>query len=308
MNTLLLTGPTGIGKSRLVNNLKSRLKCIVINTDALQIYSSLKILTARPDDYSEKYYLYGHVPDDRRYSVGHWLDDVKKVLKEVQKNQVIDVVIFVGGSGLYFKSLINGLANIPPIDVDTKFRAGQLFQLYGLNYFLKALEKEDKTGFEKIDKNNSHRVLRAWEVLTSTGKPMSYWHGLKSKPVLSSLFKTYKVVLTMNKTRLDELNSCRFKNMLASGAIEECREAIKNGLSTESQSFSAIGVSEIYKYLNGTMFFDDMERKAIIRTRQYSKRQMTWFRNNFKDWNFFDLEVLNYSQIEKIIITNINNK
>ena len=93
MNTLLLTGPTGIGKSRLVNNLKSRLKCIVINTDALQIYSSLKILTARPDDYSEKYYLYGHVPDGMRYSVGHLLDDVNKVLKEAQKNQMMDICL-----------------------------------------------------------------------------------------------------------------------------------------------------------------------------------------------------------------------
>ena len=166
------------------------------------------------------------------------------------------------------------------------------------------MQKFDKDVFLKIDKNNSRRVLRAWEVLEATGKPISYFHRNRMPPLISPE-KCIRCVLKISKPKLDHLNAQRFKSMLNLGAIEECALANRNGMSPLSQSFNAIGVSEIADFLAGKIDLKEVERKAVIRTRQYSKRQVTWFRNNFIDWESFNLDELSHSQISKIIITSI---
>ena len=147
--------------------------------------------------------------------------------------------------------------------------------------------------------------MRAWEVLETSGKPISFWHTNRLPPLIS-VDNSTRCVLNISKGKLDSLNSERFKKMLTSGAVEECNLAKKNGMTPICQSFKAIGVSEIFQYLDGHINLDEAEETSIIRTRQFSKRQMTWFRNNFNDWDWYNVEKLNHSQIAKMIITNIN--
>ena len=303
MKAILIAGPTGIGKSKLVSLLEKKINSVVINADAMQVYSSFRIITARPPN-NPNYYLYGHVGDNDNYSVGNWLRNVTHIIEELSKNSPNKVLIFVGGTGLYFDKLINGISYIPDVDPEIKTKSSELFQKHGIKYFLNVLEKFDQITFSTIDKNNPRRVLRAWEVFKASGKPISYFHQNKMSPLISAK-ESLKCVLKLKKSTLDHLNAERFRRMLSSGAIEECEFARRNGMSPLSQSFKAIGVSEIVNFLDGVVSLKDAENKAIIRTRQYSKRQVTWFRNNFSDWNCYNLDELNHSQISKKIITSI---
>ena len=236
--------------------------------------------------------------------MGNWLKDVTHILEDLSKNSPDKILIFVGGTGLYFNTLINGISYIPYVDPTIKSKSSELFQEHGIKYFLNALEKFDQITFSSIDKNNPRRVLRAWEVLKATGKPISYFHQNRM-PSLISAKESVKCVLKLKKPTLDHLNAERFREMLSAGAIEECELARRNGLGPLSQSFKAIGVSEIANFLDGALKLKDSEKKAITRTRQYSKRQVTWFRNNFSDWRCYNLDELNHSQISKKIITSI---
>ncbi len=303
MKALLITGPTGIGKSKLVKYLENHLDCIIVNADAFQIYSSLPIITARPY-VKDNYFLYGHIEDCKHYSVGHWLNEVSDVLSDFHTLFPEKFVVFVGGTGLYFSKLINGISNIPKITKDVKKLSLELFNSYGINYFLHRLEKDDPIAFETIDKRNPRRVVRAWEVLEASGKTITYWHQHNLPPLIAA--KDFKgFVLEMTKETLDQRNAQRFSKMLALGAIDECSLARSNGLTQNCQSFKAIGVSEIFDYLDGRISLKEVEYRAIVRTRQYSKRQMTWYRNNFYDWTWYNLNKLDYSQIVKKIITSI---
>ena len=303
MKAILIAGPTGIGKSKLVNLLENEINSVVINADAMQVYTSLRIITARPPD-NPNYYLYGHVEDNVSYSVGNWLEDVAHIIEELSKNNPDKVLIFVGGTGLYFNALINGISYIPDVAPEIKIKSSELFREHGIKYFLNVLEKFDQITFSSIDKSNPRRVLRAWEVLKATGKPISHFHQNRM-PSLISAKESVKCVLKLKKPTLDHLNAERFRRMLSAGAIEECELARRNGMGPLSLSFKAIGVSEIAKFLDGVVKLEDSEKKAVIRTRQYSKRQVTWFRNNFSDWNCYNLDELNHSQISKKIITSI---
>ena len=303
MKVVLIAGPTGIGKSKLVSLLENEINSAVINADAMQVYSSLRVITARPPNKSN-YYLYGHVEDNVNYSVGNWLKDVTHIIEDLSKNSPDKILIFVGGTGLYFNTLINGISYIPYVDPAIKSKSSELFQEHGIKYFLNALEKFDQITFSSIDKNNPRRVLRAWEVLKATGRPISYFHQNRM-PSLISAKECVKIVLKLKKPKLDHLNAERFRGMLSAGAIEECELARRNGMGPLSQSFKAIGVSEIANFLDGAVNLKDSEKKAITRTRQYSKRQVTWFRNNFSDWKCYSLDELNHSQISKKIITSI---
>ena len=303
MKAILIAGPTGIGKSKLVSLLEKEINSAVINADAMQVYSSLRVITARPPNKSN-YYLYGHVEDNVNYSVGNWLKDVTHIIEDLSKNSPDKILIFVGGTGLYFNTLINGISYIPDVDPEIKSKSSELFKEHGIKYFLNALEKFDQITFSSIDKSNPRRVLRAWEVLKATGKPISYFHQNRM-PSLISAKECVKIVLKLKKPKLDHLNAERFRGMLSAGAIEECELARRNGMGPLSQSFKAIGVSEIANFLDGTVKLKDSEKKAITRTRQYSKRQVTWFRNNFSDWKCYSLDELNHSQISKKIITSI---
>ena len=303
MKAILIAGPTGIGKSKLVNLLEKKINSAVINADAMQVYSSLRIITARPPN-KPNYHLYGHVEDNVNYSVGNWLKDVAHIIEELSKNSPDKILIFVGGTGLYFNTLINGISFIPDVDPEIKSKSSELFRKHGIKYFLDALEKFDQITFASIDKSNPRRVLRAWEVFKATGKPISYFHRNRM-PSLISAKESVKCVLKLKKPTLDHLNAERFRGMLSAGAIEECDLARRNGMGPLSQSFKAIGVSEIANFLDGIMKLKDSEKNAITRTRQYSKRQVTWFRNNFSDWKCYSLDELNHSQISKKIITSI---
>jgi len=303
LKAILIAGPTGIGKSKLVSLLENEINSAVINADAMQVYSSLRVITARPPNKSN-YYLYGHVEDNVNYSVGNWLKDVTHIIEDLSKNSPDKILIFVGGTGLYFNTLINGISYIPYVDPTIKSKSSELFQEHGIKYFLNALEKFDQITFSSIDKNNPRRVLRAWEVLKATGRPISYFHQNRM-PSLISAKECVKIVLKLKKPKLDHLNAERFRGMLSAGAIEECELARRNGMGPLSQSFKAIGVSEIANFLDGAVNLKDSEKKAITRTRQYSKRQVTWFRNNFSDWKCYSLDELNHSQISKKIITSI---
>ena len=304
MNTVLITGPTGIGKSKLVEIINKKVKCIVINTDSLQVYSSLSVITARPKPRSN-YFLYGHIPVDLNYSVGAWLEDVKKILDDINLLNKYQAVIFVGGTGLYFTRLLNGIASIPRTDPSVRKKVLDQYKEKGLDYFLFKLKDFDPITFKNIDRNNPRRVLRAWEILESTGKSIGYWQKKRNPPLLLKS-ETKKIILNARKSFLDVENEKRFKLMLKNGAIDECRTAKNNGMTPGSQSFKAIGISELSQFFDGSLTLREVEKKGVIRTRQYSKRQMTWFRNNFADWISFNVEELNYSQIAEKIISMIN--
>ena len=274
---ILLVGPTASGKSKIAMSLAIKLGRHIVNADSLQIYSNWRILTARPTIEDEEiipHHLYGHKAPDEEYSVGHWLRDLTNILKTNKK------VIIVGGTGLYFSALTEGLANIPKISDETKIISKKRLLKYGIQNLLKDLDKETQ---ESIDINNQMRVIRAWEVLKETGKSLKKWQSKTGTPILP-LTKCQPLVINPEKNDLDKKIRVRFKDMINMGALDEARKNLdmwNQGLITNK----AIGASELISYLKNEITLDEAITAASIATRQYAKRQRTWIKARMKQWN-----------------------
>nr|A4WUI0.1 RecName: Full=tRNA dimethylallyltransferase; AltName: Full=Dimethylallyl diphosphate:tRNA dimethylallyltransferase; Short=DMAPP:tRNA dimethylallyltransferase; Short=DMATase; AltName: Full=Isopentenyl-diphosphate:tRNA isopentenyltransferase; Short=IPP transferase; Short=IPPT; Short=IPTase [Cereibacter sphaeroides ATCC 17025] len=273
---VLIAGPTASGKSALAAEIVGRDGGVVVNADALQVYDCWRILSARPSVAEEAalpHRLYGHVPRRGIYSAGHWLKEVEAVLREGLRP------VIVGGTGLYFSSLTNGLADIPHTPPEMRHEADAFLARAGLSAMVADL---DPATAGRIDLRNPARVQRAWEVLRATGRGLADWQAATGAPLLP-LAETVALVLRPDRDWLAERIDRRFDLMIEAGALEEARVALADW-DPALPSSRAIGAPELVAHLKGERTLDEAIAAAKLASRQYAKRQRTWFRNRMRDW------------------------
>ncbi|VAV95500.1 tRNA dimethylallyltransferase [hydrothermal vent metagenome] len=274
---VLIAGPTASGKSRLALQIASSAGGRIINADALQVFANWRILTARPtpkDEARAPHALYGHVAGHAEYSAGQWLRDLTPLLQKGARP------IIVGGTGLYFSALTNGLVDIPATPAKIRAEADRVFRQDGLPALLAGL---DPTTSARIDRQNPMRVQRAWEVLKSTGRGLADWQD-QTPPPLLPLNECTALLLEADTDWLNARISRRFDQMLAQGALDEvCDNAEK--WDPNRQSAKAIGAAELISFIKGEISCDEARETATISTRQYAKRQRSWFRSKMRGWN-----------------------
>ncbi len=276
---VLITGPTASGKSALAMYIAETAGGIIINADALQVFSNWRVLSARPSIAEErraKHVLYGHVDGATNYSVGHWLRDITPYLI-CQERPII-----VGGTGLYFSALTKGLVDVPTIPQDILNLSEKRWKAEGLQTLVGELDDETR---DRIDTQNPMRVMRAWQVARYTGKSIIAWHKETLPPLLDQQNCT-AIVFSSSAEWLNERIAKRFEKMIALGALEEARKNL-HLLSLNAPSLKAIGARELMAYIRGELSLAAATDRAKIATRQYAKRQRTWFRNKMKDWHSY---------------------
>ncbi len=273
---VLIAGPTASGKSALALQIAETFGGVIVNADASQVYDCWRVISARPSAEEEArapHLLYGHIAYDQDYSTGHWLREVTPLLSRGQRP------IIVGGTGLYFSALTEGMADIPPTPIEVRAEADQM-NLPSL------IVGVDADTLNRIDTQNRARVQRAWEVQQATGRSLSDWQADTPPPVLD-LSDTVPIVFDVDKEWLLDRITRRFDQMLDTGALQEV-ETMRDLHDPSLPAFKAIGVPELIAYLDGKMTLDAARERATIATRQFAKRQRTWFRARMKKWNRID--------------------
>lgn len=273
---VLIAGPTASGKSALALRIAQRTGGVIVNADALQVFANWRILTARPSSDEEAvaaHRLYGHVPGDKAYSVGHWLRDLAPLLEGPERP------IIVGGTGLYFTALTEGLADIPPTPAGIRAEADAIMAESGPAPMLAELDPATRA---RIDTQNPMRVQRAWEVMRTTGRGLAEWQD-DTPPPLLPLAQATPLVLDAPRDWLRARIERRFDGMLAAGALDEARANLP-GWSAALPSAKAIGAQELIAHLRGEATLAEARTLAIIASQQYAKRQRTWFRARMTDW------------------------
>ena len=281
---VLIAGPTASGKSELALRIAETYGGVVVNADAIQVYGDWRVLTARPspeDEARAPHALYGHVPGDQPYSVGDWLRELDPILNSGPRP------IIVGGTGLYLTALTEGLAQIPPTPNTIRNTAMQRIADQGHAVLVAELDAETR---DRIDTANPMRVQRAWEVLTSTGRGLAAWQDATDPPRLP-LSEVTAIVVNAEKDWLTPRIERRFNHMLATGALDEAR-ANRPTWSPSLPSAKAIGAAELMAVIDGLLTLDAARDKATILTRQFAKRQRTWFRARMRDWHPVDAREL----------------
>lgn len=276
---VLIAGPTASGKSALALEIADHLGGPVINADALQVYSDWRVLTARPsleDEALAEHLLYGHIPGHQAYSVGDWLREVGPLLSD-------RAPVIVGGTGLYFSALTDGLAEIPPTPDEIRAEAKARLAEDGAAPLLAELDAKTAS---RIDRANPMRVQRAWEVLKSTGRGLADWQD-ETEPALLPLTKAQPLVLSAPKEWLNPRIVQRFDLMLDLGALDEARANAPTWCPT-LPSAKAIGAAELIAHVRGEIPIDSVREAIVTLTRQYAKRQRSWFRARMKDWRWID--------------------
>jgi tRNA dimethylallyltransferase len=276
---VLIAGPTASGKSGLALSLADELGSVIVNADSMQVYRELRILTARPTPEEEArvpHRLYGHVDAAEAYSVGRWLRDVEPVLAEAARAGRLPIL--VGGTGLYFKALTQGLAAIPP--VPATLRAGLRVRLAaeGAPALHAELGECDPESAAKIRPQDGVRIARALEVFRVTGRTLSDWHRA-GMPAFVDPDATVSVFLNPDRTELYRRIDARFEAMIAAGALEEVRALDACGLDPLSPAMKAHGVPWLREVLAGRLMLAAAAIEAKQDTRRYAKRQFTWFRH-----------------------------
>ena len=281
MKPLLIAGPTASGKSAFA--LQEAAKGgVVINADASQVYDGWRVLTARPSAEEEAeapHRLYGHVDPARRYSVGDWLRDLEPVLAECRAAGLRPII--VGGTGLYFMALTEGLADIPPPSEAIRVAVDARLKAEGLAALAAVLTARDPATAATTDLQNPMRVTRALEVLEATGRGLAHWRAATPPPLVR---EAEKVLIAPEREALYARCDARFDGMLAAGAVKEAREMAARGLAPALPAMKAVGAPELFAYLAGEITLDEAAERAKQATRNYAKRQMTWMRNRMKGW------------------------
>jgi tRNA dimethylallyltransferase len=273
---VLIAGPTASGKSALALALARRDRRIIVNADALQVYARWRILTARPslvDEAEAEHRLYGHVARDAVYSVGHWLREVAEVLASGQP------VVIVGGTGLNFSALTEGLVDMPATPPEVRAAADQRMADDGISALLADL---DPVTSARIDRANPARVQRAWEVMQATGRGLADWHD-ETGPALMPLSAAEALVLRPQVDWLNARIDLRFDAMIAQGALDEVAAELPFWDPLQP-SARAIGAPELNSHLRGEMNLEAAIKAAKRASRQYAKRQRTWLRSRMKAW------------------------
>jgi tRNA dimethylallyltransferase len=281
---VLIAGPTASGKSRLALERARALGGVIVNTDALQVYHGLRLLTARPGDAdlaAAPHRLYGVVPAAQRFSTGDWARAATTVIAESDGAPLI----FAGGTGLYFETLTNGFADVP--EVGAAALAAAEAAVEGLDREARGalIAARDPLIAARLKAPDPQRVIRALAVLNETGRSLASFQDAVQRPLLEG-YELEKLVLNPDREVLRERIARRYVAMLDEGAIQEVEALLAQTLDPSLPLMKAIGVPEISEFLAGRSTREEMVERAVIATRQYAKRQRTWFRGRMADWNW----------------------
>jgi len=280
---ILISGPTASGKSSFAVKLAKKIQGEIINADSMQVYKQLKILTARPDKEDQKnikHHMYGVVDLNKNFSTGQWLKAVIKKIKEIKKRKKIPIL--VGGTGLYFQSLINGLVKIPEIPLKFRNKVRLTSKREGQKKFYKNLLKLDPKIKDKFDPNDTQRSIRAYEIKSYTNISMYDWLTKTKSEFKDSDF--LKLHIETKREKLIERINLRTSYIINSGAINEVKKFIKLKIRKDQSVNKVIGIAELTQYLNSETTLEEAKELILIKTRQYAKRQATWARTRMISW------------------------
>lgn len=288
LSPILIAGPTAGGKSAVAMRLAAELDGTIVNADSMQVYAELRELTARPsaeDEAAVDHALYGFQSAAQGYSVGHWLEDVAREIAAVQGRGGVPII--TGGTGLYFKALLEGLAPVPEIPVqvreywrgEAKERDSHL--LHG------ELARRDPDLARQIKPEDTQRIVRALEVIDGTGRSLGHWQSMPASPILDARAVRKYVVAPARETLYARIDA-RVDHMLAHGALEEVAALKALALDAGLPAMRALGMSMLMAHLNGTIDLKEAATAFKTETRQYSKRQLTWLRGNMVTWNWIN--------------------
>jgi tRNA dimethylallyltransferase len=286
VDAVLIAGPTASGKSALALAIAQQIDGVIVNTDSMQVYRETRILTARPTDEDSArapHLLYGHVGVAESYSAGRYQAEAAHALRTARESGWVP--IFTGGTGLYFGVLTEGIANIPEIPSGVREAAAALREEIGAKAFHEALAARDPEAAARLADGDTQRTLRAYEVFEATGRPLSEWQKEMGDPLLGGL-NLARFVISPPRDVLHERIYARFDAMLARGAMEEV--GALEGLSLSPTAQKIIGLRELRAVAEGAMTAPEAAEKAKAATRQYAKRQVTWFRGRMADWEWVE--------------------
>jgi len=282
---VLIAGPTASGKSALALARARESGGIVVNTDAMQVYDILRVVTARPSAAEEaqaEHRLYGFVSPSERFSTGAWAGAVEKLIQETDRERPL---IFVGGTGLYFEALTNGFAEVPPVSAEVVAEAEKEIQGLDAENRARLIAGRDPEMARRLRAPDPQRVVRALAVLKATGRSLASFQDAAQSGLLEG-FEVERVVLNPDRDVLRERIARRFESMFDGGAVDEVSALMAMDLDPALPAMKAIGVPEIAAVLAGRISEDEAIERAIIATRQYAKRQRTWMRNRMGDWTW----------------------
>ena len=281
---ILIAGPTASGKSALALNLAERLGGVIVNADSMQVYRDLRIITARPsaaDEARVPHRLYGHVDAAENYSVGRWCADAGRALTETR--DAGRVPILVGGTGLYFKALTQGLSAVPPTPPEIRAAVRARLDAEGVAALHAELSRRDPAVAARLKPGDRMRIARALEVLESTGRSLADWHR-DGIPTILDPDQTVRVFLAPDRAELRRRIDLRFDAMLAAGALEEVRALDARRLDPLLPAMKAHGVPWLRRHLAGEISLNEAAEGGKMDTKRYTKRQLTWFRNQMPGW------------------------
>ncbi|MCP5085506.1 MAG: tRNA (adenosine(37)-N6)-dimethylallyltransferase MiaA [Rhodobacteraceae bacterium] len=285
---VLIAGPTASGKSALALALARQTRGCIINADAIQVYDCWRVLSARPSPEEEAevpHFLYGHIGYCDSYSTGQWLRDVQQRIKTADAAGQRPIII--GGTGLYFSALTQGLAEIPETPDELRAQGNDIRLAGGRQDFIDYLQSNDPETLGRIDVQNPARLQRAWEVHKGTGAGLVEWHRRTPSPVLPPQ-NSIRLVMDCDRDWLADRIDRRFDLMMADGALSEVQKVCDLGWEPHRPASQAIGARELVAHLDGELAINDAIERAKAQSRQYAKRQRTWFRNRMKDWQRID--------------------
>lgn len=283
-SAVLIAGPTASGKSALALALAERRGGVVLNADSMQVYGDLAILTARPNDADlsrAPHRLYGHVDADTEYSVGRWVEDAKATMQDCWREGHLPIL--VGGTGLYFRALTQGLAEIPPVPEHIRGALRAEAEQEANEALHHRLQQADPQSAARIALNDRQRILRALEVKAATGLPLSVWQAETQPPFLQAQ-EIVPLVLEVDRPLLCERIDARFIDMLEAGALEEVRALAARNLPKGRTVLKAHGAPALTRHLAGEISLEAAIAEGQGDTRRYSKRQNTFFRHQMAAW------------------------
>jgi tRNA dimethylallyltransferase len=286
IKAVLIAGPTASGKSGAGLELAVRLGGTVINADSMQVYRELRLLTARPSEADEArvpHRLYGSVPAAQAYSVGRWLGDVGNAMAEAHGEGRLPIL--VGGTGLYFKVLTEGLAPVPEIPAEIRSYWRERSDELGRDALLAELVARDPASAARLGAADPQRIVRALEVIDATGVSLSEWQGGNAAPLLGAE-DALRLVVAPEREPLYAAIDARFDRMIEHGVLDETRALLALKLDPGLPAMRAHGVRELAAYLSGALSREEAVAKAKTESRRYAKRQMTWLRRFMADWDW----------------------
>ncbi|MDC0404574.1 tRNA (adenosine(37)-N6)-dimethylallyltransferase MiaA [Candidatus Pelagibacter sp.] len=280
---ILISGPTASGKSNFAVKIAKKIHGEIINADSMQVYKNLNVLTARPNKIEQKdikHHLYGVIDLNEKFSTGQWLELVVKKINNIHKKKKIPIL--VGGTGLYFQSLINGLVKIPEIPLKFRNKVRVMSKREGQKKFYKKLLKLDPKVKDKFEQNDTQRSIRAYEIKSYTNISMYDWLSQTKSEFKDCDF--LKLQIETKREKLVERINLRTLDMINGGAIKEVKKFLKLRIRKDQSVNKVIGIAELTQYLNDKITLDEAKELISIKTRQYAKRQATWARTRMISW------------------------